>query len=36
LSDHWLDQTRETPPVGDIHEAISTELDVEDPDTFGF
>ncbi|WP_251341376.1 redoxin domain-containing protein [Haloplanus halophilus] len=36
VSEHWLDPTRDTPPVHEIHEAISDELDVEGPETFGF
>lgn len=36
LGDHWLDPTRDVPPVDEIHEAINESLDVENPDTFGF
>jgi peroxiredoxin len=34
LADHWLDPTRDTPPVRDIHEAIVEELG-DDVETFG-
>lgn len=34
VGEHWLDPTRDTPPVGEIHEAITEELG-EDPETFG-
>jgi len=36
VGDHWLDATRDTPPVHEVHEAIVDELDVSDPETFGF
>lgn len=36
LGEHWLDPTRDTPPVSEIHDAIVEELDVPDPETFGF
>lgn len=36
VGEHWLDPTRDTPPVGEIHEAVVAELDVGEPDTFGF
>jgi peroxiredoxin Q/BCP len=36
LGEHWLDPTRDTPPVHEIHEAVVEELDVSGPDTFGF
>jgi len=36
LGEHWLDPTRDTPPVGKIHETIVEELDVPDVETFGF
>jgi peroxiredoxin len=35
LADHWLDPTREIPPVAEIHEAVRDEVDAE-PETFGF
>jgi peroxiredoxin Q/BCP len=35
LADHWLDPTRDLPPVADIHEAVVAELG-PDPETFGF
>jgi peroxiredoxin len=34
LSNHWLDPTRDTPPVREIHEAIVEELGNE-PENFG-
>ena len=36
LGEHWLDPTRDTPPVGEIHEAIRQELGHDDPNRFGF
>ena len=36
LSRHWLDPTRDVPPVGEIYDAVRDRLDVDDPDTFGF
>ncbi|EJN60893.1 redoxin domain-containing protein [Halogranum rubrum] len=36
LSEHWLDPTRDTPPVGEIHDAIRREFGVEETDSFGF
>jgi peroxiredoxin Q/BCP len=36
VGEHWLDPTRDTPPVHEIHETITEELDVPDPETFGF
>jgi peroxiredoxin len=35
VADHWLDPTRDTPPLGEIHDAIQRELDVENR-SFGF
>jgi peroxiredoxin len=34
VGDHWLDPTRDTPPIREIHEAIVTELG-DDVETFG-
>jgi len=36
LSQHWLDPTRDVPPVGEIYEAVRERVDVEEPDAFGF
>jgi peroxiredoxin len=36
VGEHWLDPTRDTPPVGEIHDAITERLDVGEPETFGF
>lgn len=36
LGDHWLDPTRDTPPVDETHDAITERLDVGEPQTFGF
>ena len=35
LGEHWLDPTRDTPPVSEIHDAIRAELG-DEPETFGF
>lgn len=35
LATHWLDPTRDLPPVAEIHEAIVDEVG-PDPETFGF
>ncbi|MFC7069811.1 peroxiredoxin family protein [Halobaculum lipolyticum] len=35
LGEHWLDPTRDTPPVGELHEAVRAEI-AEEPETFGF
>ena len=34
LADHWLDPTRDTPPVEEIHEAIVEELGGEETPAF--
>jgi len=34
VGDHWLDPTRDVPPVGDIHEALMEILDGEDDEGF--
>jgi peroxiredoxin Q/BCP len=36
VGEHWLDPTRDTPPVDEIHDAITEKLDVGGPETFGF
>lgn len=36
LSEHWLDPTRDIPPVGEIHDAIRQAFGVEETDRFGF
>ncbi|MDS0296212.1 redoxin domain-containing protein [Halogeometricum luteum] len=36
VGEHWLDPTRDTPPVGEIHDAVVRELDADDVETFGF
>lgn len=35
LGEHWLDPTRDTPPVDELHEAVRAEIG-EEPETFGF
>jgi peroxiredoxin Q/BCP len=35
LADHWLDPTRDLPPVSEIHEAVAAEVGPE-VETFGF
>ena len=35
LADHWLDPTRDHPPVSEIHEAVVSEIG-PDVETFGF
>jgi peroxiredoxin Q/BCP len=35
LADHWLDPTRDLPPVSEIHEAVVDEVGPE-PENFGF
>jgi peroxiredoxin Q/BCP len=37
IGEHWLDPTRDVPPVGEIHEAVREELGlIDDRETFGF
>ncbi|KTG10961.1 peroxiredoxin [Haloprofundus marisrubri] len=36
VGEHWLDPTRDTPPVGEIHDAIQAELGDGGAETFGF
>jgi peroxiredoxin len=39
LGEHWLDPTRDTPPMSELHEAVQTELDDGEGDgdgEFGF
>lgn len=36
LSEHWLDPTRDMPPVGEIHDVIRHEIGSEETDSFGF
>jgi peroxiredoxin len=35
VSDHWLDPTRDTPPIDELGAAVREELG-DDPETFGF
>ena len=35
LGEHWLDPTRDTPPVSELHGAVRAELG-DEPETFGF
>lgn len=35
IGDHWLDPSRDTPPIGEIHEAVKQELD-DQREGFGF
>jgi peroxiredoxin Q/BCP len=35
VGDHWLDPTRDVPPVAEVHEAVEAELG-EPGDSFGF
>lgn len=38
VGDHWLDPTRDTPPVGEIYDAVRESLDLEtaESESFGF
>ncbi|ADQ68186.1 peroxiredoxin [Halogeometricum borinquense DSM 11551] len=36
IGEHWMDPTRDTPPVSEIHEAIVDELTIDQTETFGF
>lgn len=36
LADHPIDPTRETPPLNEVHTAVSDALGLDDPETFGF
>jgi peroxiredoxin len=36
VGDHWLDATRDTPPVSDLRDGIDDVLGEPDTDTFGF
>lgn len=36
VGEHWLDPTRDTPPVGEIYDAVVSELGVGRAQTFGF
>jgi peroxiredoxin len=38
VGDHWLDPTRDTPPVGEIYDAVRERLDLDaaETETFGF
>jgi peroxiredoxin Q/BCP len=36
VGSHWLDATRDTPPVSEIHEAVKRELGEPETETFGF
>lgn len=36
VGDHWLDPTRDMPPVGEIYEEIREIVDPDEPETFGF
>lgn len=35
IAEHWLDPTRDVPPMGELHEAVSEELDVTETERFG-
>jgi peroxiredoxin len=36
VGDHWLDPTRDVPPVGEIYEEIRGIVEPDGPETFGF
>lgn len=36
VADHWLDPTRQVPPVEEIHEGVRAALDPPEPERFGF
>lgn len=36
VGEHWLDPTRDTPPVGEIYDAVVDELGPSNTETFGF
>ncbi|WP_042661910.1 redoxin domain-containing protein [Haloferax sp. ATB1] len=36
LGDHWLDPTRDVPPLTAVHEGVTEALDLDEPETFGF
>lgn len=36
VGDHWMDPTRDTPPVGDIYEDVTEILGTPETETFGF
>jgi len=36
LGEHWLDPTRDTPPVSEIHDAVTDELGGTETESFGF
>jgi peroxiredoxin len=36
IADHWLDPSRDTPPMDELRTAVREELGDDDPDTFGF
>jgi peroxiredoxin len=36
VGEHWLDPTRDVPPVGEIHDAIRAELGEPETESFGF
>ncbi|ELZ29938.1 peroxiredoxin [Halogeometricum pallidum JCM 14848] len=36
VGEHWLDPTRDTPPVGEIHDAVVRGLGAGEAETFGF
>jgi peroxiredoxin len=36
VGEHWLDPTRDVPPVSEMYDEIRDIVDTEDPETFGF
>lgn len=36
VGEHWLDPTRDVPPVSEMHEEIRDIVEPEEPETFGF
>ncbi|KAB1186656.1 MULTISPECIES: redoxin domain-containing protein [Haloferax] len=36
IGDHWLDPTRDVPPLTEVHEGITEALELEPAESFGF
>ncbi|MFC7204546.1 redoxin domain-containing protein [Haloferax namakaokahaiae] len=36
LGQHWIDPTRDTPPLSEVYEGVTEALEIENPETFGF
>jgi peroxiredoxin Q/BCP len=36
MGQHWIDPTRDVPPLSEVYEGVTDALGLENPETFGF